>query len=99
MISIIKKSQIEMVILFNKSKHFFKIQLLNTIISSFPKDSKFLIEICGVDTDGFIEEIKSKTYLLEQSETNKFVKNLSKLVVLTDYCEDLNLFGKFIFLG
>ena len=96
MISIIKKSQTETVIVFEKVTNIFKRELLNTIINAFSEKTKYLIEICGVDLHSFIEDMQSSIYLLECDKTKRLIKKLPQLYALCDCYDDVNLFGKTI---
>lgn len=45
----------------------------------------YFIEIWGVDTDSFVEDMQSGIYLLECDKTKRVVKNFPKLFALSDY--------------
>lgn len=96
MIFIKKNSDTESSVIFKKVKCSLKEQVLNVIINAFPESLGYIIEICGIDIDSFIESMKSNTYILEKNETKKFIKNLPKVYVFSNCCEDTRLFGRSI---
>lgn len=96
MISIIRNSKTDATFVFNKSKLSIKRELLSIIINTFPENKIYLIGICGIDVDRFIENMQSCIYLLKRDERKKIIKGPPKLYVLTNYLEDVKLFGEFI---
>ena len=76
--------------------HIAKERWMESIVNAFPENQNYLFEVCGIDVNRLIEDVKSDTYLLKVDERKKLAKELPRLYLLSHNREDVDVFARYI---
>lgn len=95
MISINYKTSNSIVICIDKLKKIEMMQIMNQVLGGYSQFGIFAIQLCGIDTDRFIDGLNNQSYLLVEDKSHRFIKDLPRLYYLSENYDDVKLFFEY----